>query len=67
MNNNAPILLLLIGSLLPLPAFAGDAQDIIDKVLELDEERRKEAPLKDRDLPADAEHGASPWHYPGQG
>jgi hypothetical protein len=41
MNNNAPALLLLIGSILPLPALATDAQDVIDKVLELDEERRK--------------------------
>ena len=41
MNNNAPALLLLIGSLLPLPVLAGDAQEIIDKVLELDRERRE--------------------------
>jgi uncharacterized membrane-anchored protein YhcB (DUF1043 family) len=41
MNNNVPALLLLIGSILPVPALAADAQDIIDKVLELDEERRK--------------------------
>jgi len=41
MNNNAPALLLVIGSILPLPALATDAQDVIDKVLELDEERRK--------------------------
>ena len=41
MNNNASALLLLIGSLLPAPVLAADAQDIIDKVLELDEERRK--------------------------
>jgi uncharacterized membrane-anchored protein YhcB (DUF1043 family) len=40
MNNNAPALLLLMGSILPVPALAADAQDIIDKVLELDEERR---------------------------
>ena len=41
MNNNVPALLLLIGSILPVPALAADAQDIIDRVLELDEERRK--------------------------
>ncbi len=41
MNNNAPALLLVIGSILPVPALAADAQDIIDKVIELDEERRK--------------------------
>ena len=41
MNNKVPALLLLIGSILPVPALAEDAQDIIDKVLELDEERRK--------------------------
>jgi uncharacterized membrane-anchored protein YhcB (DUF1043 family) len=41
MNNKVPALLLLIGSILPLPALAADAQDIIDKVIELDEERRK--------------------------
>ena len=41
MNKNATALLLLIGSILPAPVFAGDAQEIIDKVLELDQERRK--------------------------
>ena len=41
MNKTAPALLLSIGSILPLPLFAGDAQEIIDKVLELDQERRK--------------------------
>ncbi|NCF25489.1 MAG: hypothetical protein GWP60_13220 [Gammaproteobacteria bacterium] len=41
MNNNASALLLLIGSIFPAAVLAADAQDIIDKVLELDEERRK--------------------------
>ena len=41
MNKNATALLLLIGSILAAPVFAGDAQEIIDKVLELDQERRK--------------------------
>ena len=41
MNKNAPALLLLIASIAPAPALAADAQDIIDKVLELDQERRE--------------------------
>ncbi|HSN52913.1 MAG TPA: hypothetical protein VLS87_10305 [Woeseiaceae bacterium] len=41
MNRNAPALLLLVCSIVPLPAFAADAQDIIDKVLALEEERRE--------------------------
>ena len=40
MNRKATALLLLICSIVPLPALATDAQDIIDKVLELEEERR---------------------------
>ena len=41
MNNNAPALLLLASLLMPAPALAEDAQDIIDKVMELDAERRE--------------------------
>ena len=41
MNRIAPALLIIFGSILPLPLFAGDAQEIIDKVLELDQERRE--------------------------
>jgi hypothetical protein len=41
MNKIAPALLLIIACILPLPLLAGDAQDIIDKVLELEQERRK--------------------------
>jgi hypothetical protein len=40
MNRQATALL-LICSIVPFPAFATDAQDIIDKVLELEEERRE--------------------------
>jgi hypothetical protein len=40
MNKTTPALLLIAGSLLPLALFAGDAQEIIDKVLDLDQERR---------------------------
>jgi hypothetical protein len=41
MNYKALTLLLLIGSFVPLPAFAADAQEIIDKVVALQEERRE--------------------------
>jgi hypothetical protein len=41
MNYKAPTLLLLIGSFVPLPALAADAQEIIDKVVTLQEERRE--------------------------
>ena len=41
MNKIAPALLLIFSSITPLPLYAGDAQEIIDKVLEMDEERRK--------------------------
>ena len=41
MNYKAITLLLLIGSFMPLPAFAADAQEIIDKVVALQEERRE--------------------------
>jgi hypothetical protein len=41
MNKIAPALFFVIAFILPLPLLAGDAQDIIDKVLELDQERRK--------------------------
>ena len=41
MNYKALTLLLLIGSYVPLPAFAADAQEIIDKVVALQEERRE--------------------------
>lgn len=41
MNYKALTLLLLIGSFVPLPAFAADAQEIIDKVVTLQEERRE--------------------------
>ena len=41
MNYKAITLLLLIGSFMPLPAFAADAQEIIDKVVTLQEERRE--------------------------
>ena len=41
MNRKATVLLLLICSIVPVPALATDAQDIIDKVLELEEERRE--------------------------
>lgn len=41
MNCKATALLLLVSSLVPVPAFAADAQDIIDKVMELQEERRE--------------------------
>lgn len=41
MNYKALTLLLLIGSFVPLPAFAADAQGIIDKVVTLQEERRE--------------------------
>ena len=41
MNYKATALLLLISSLVPVPAFAADAQDIIDKVMKLQEERRE--------------------------
>jgi hypothetical protein len=43
MNYKAPtlLLLLLVSSIVPVPAFAADAQDIIDKVLRLQEERRE--------------------------
>ena len=41
MNYKAPALVLLISCILPAPAWSGDAQDIIDKVLQLEEERRE--------------------------
>jgi hypothetical protein len=41
MNVKAPALLLLVCSIVPAAAFAMDAQDIIDKVLELEAERRE--------------------------
>lgn len=41
MNYKATTLLLLIGCFVPLAAFAADAQDIIDKVVTLQEERRE--------------------------
>ena len=41
MNLKAPALLLLVCSIVPAAAFAMDAQDIIDKVLELEAERRE--------------------------
>lgn len=41
MNNKAPALLLLICSIVAVPAFAADAQDIIDQVLKLEQERRE--------------------------
>jgi hypothetical protein len=41
MNYKAAALLLLISSLVPVPALAADAKDIIDKVMKLQEERRE--------------------------
>jgi hypothetical protein len=41
MNLKTPALLLLVCSIVPAAAFAMDAQDIIDKVLELEAERRE--------------------------
>jgi hypothetical protein len=41
MNCKAPALVLLLGCILPVPAWSADAQDIIDKVLQLQEERRE--------------------------
>ena len=41
MNYKAPTVLLLISCIAPAPAFAADAQVIIDKVLKLQEERRE--------------------------
>ncbi|HSM31715.1 MAG TPA: hypothetical protein VK854_13535 [Woeseiaceae bacterium] len=41
MNYKATTLLLLIGCFVPLAAFAADAQDIIDKVVTLQQERRE--------------------------
>ena len=41
MNLKVPALLLLVCSIVPAAAFAMDAQDIIDKVLELEAERRE--------------------------
>jgi len=41
MNYKAPTLLLLFGSFVPLPVLAADAQDIIDKVVTRQEERRE--------------------------
>ena len=41
MNYKAPALILLASCILPAPALAADAQDIIDKVLQLEEERRE--------------------------
>jgi len=41
MNRKATALLLLTCSIVPVPALATDAQDIIDKVLELEAERRE--------------------------
>jgi len=40
MNKKAHALLLLIGSIMPVSVYAADAQEIIDKVLQLEEERR---------------------------
>ena len=40
MNHKALTLVLLISCLLPVPAFAEDAQDIVDKVMKLQDERR---------------------------
>ncbi len=41
MNYKDPTLLLLISCLLPVSAFAADAQDIVDKVMQMQEERRE--------------------------
>lgn len=41
MNYKAPALVLLFSCILPVPAWSADAQDIIDKVLQLQEERRE--------------------------
>ena len=41
MNVKAPALILLASCMLPIPAWSMDAQDIIDKVLKLEEERRE--------------------------
>lgn len=41
MNYKAPALVLLISCFLPAPAWSADAKDIIDKVLQLEEERRE--------------------------
>jgi hypothetical protein len=41
MNYKAPALILLMSCILPVPAWSADAQDIIDKVLQLEEERRE--------------------------